>query len=101
MPPASASGEDDEADPDGLDQAARVALEERAISLILQVEPDLRRTPTHNPGFDLFKDRDGGGLGVRLSAIKFDRLGDTLERIKPTLGGRQGRSGTFTYRARH
>lgn len=45
--------EDAEPDPDGLDQQARMALEDKAIALILAHEPDLRRTPTNNPGFDL------------------------------------------------
>ena len=47
--------EDEEPDPDGLDQAARMALEEKAIDLILSREPEWRRTPTHNPGFDLYR----------------------------------------------
>jgi len=47
--------EEDEPDPDGLDQPARMALENSAIGLILGREPQLRRTPTHNPGFDLFE----------------------------------------------
>jgi hypothetical protein len=42
-------------DPDGLDQAARVALEQKAIDFILTREPEWRRTPTHNPGFDLYQ----------------------------------------------
>jgi hypothetical protein len=46
---------DEEPDPDGLDQAARMALEEKAIAFILTAEPDWKRTPSHNPGFDLFK----------------------------------------------
>jgi hypothetical protein len=49
----SARPDDEEPDPDGLDQAARIALEEKAIALILHHEPQLQRTPTHNPGFDL------------------------------------------------
>jgi hypothetical protein len=49
-----------EADPDGLDQSARMALEERAIVLVLATEPGLHRTPTHNRGFDLFQPSDEG-----------------------------------------
>lgn len=41
-------------DPDGLEHTGRMALEERAIELILSREPEWRRTPTHNPGFDLY-----------------------------------------------
>jgi hypothetical protein len=32
-----------------------MALEEKAIRLILAREPQLRRTPMHNPGYDLFE----------------------------------------------
>lgn len=51
----AAHPDEGEADPDGLDEAARMALEEKAIALILSREPEWRRTPTHNPGFDLYK----------------------------------------------
>lgn len=47
--------DDHESDPDGLTQEARIALEERAIEVILQKEPQLSRTPTNNPGFDLIE----------------------------------------------
>ena len=50
--------EEDGSDPDGLDQLARIELEEKAIALILAREPGLRRTPTHNAGFDLFEADD-------------------------------------------
>ncbi|MGY0652656.1 sacsin N-terminal ATP-binding-like domain-containing protein [Luteimonas sp. A537] len=51
---------DDDPDPDGLDQAERMQIEGRAIDLILDLEPALRRTPEGNPGFDLFEaDREG------------------------------------------
>ena len=42
-------------DPDGLDQAARMALEARAIEFILEREPDWQRMPASNPGFDLLQ----------------------------------------------
>jgi len=52
--------EEEEPDPDGLNQQQRMTLEARAIEFILSKEPDWQRTPTHNPGFDLFKiDADG------------------------------------------
>jgi len=35
----------EEHDPDGLDQQARLRLEENAIGLILSLEPELQRTP--------------------------------------------------------
>jgi hypothetical protein len=56
----AAHPEDDVADPDGLDQSARIALEERAIAVILAAEGDLQRAPNHNPGFDLFEAIDAG-----------------------------------------
>lgn len=47
--------DEEEPDPDGLDQLARMALEARAIDLIVSREPEWRRTTTHNPGFDLYQ----------------------------------------------
>ncbi|MYC66875.1 MAG: DUF3883 domain-containing protein [Acidobacteriia bacterium] len=47
--------DDQDSDPDGLDHPMRLALEKKAIELILSVEPEWLRTPTHNPGFDLYK----------------------------------------------
>lgn len=47
--------DDEEPDPDRLNQPARMALEEKAIALILRHDPRLQRTPTHNPGYDLFE----------------------------------------------
>jgi len=52
--------EDEEPDPDGLDQHARMALEAKAIELILSHEPEWRRTPTQNPGYDLYKANENG-----------------------------------------
>ena len=46
-------GEDE--DPDDLTQSARMDLERSAIEFILRVEPDWRRTPANNPGFDLYR----------------------------------------------
>lgn len=57
------SPHEEEPDPDGLTQVARMALEERAIEFILEREPDWKRTPASNPGFDLLqKDPDGEPL---------------------------------------
>ncbi len=50
--------DDEEADPDGLDQATRMKIEDRAITLIISLEPKLQRTPEGNPGFDLFEAND-------------------------------------------
>lgn len=52
--------DDEGPDPDGLDKSARMALEEKAITIILSQEPEMKRTPANNPGFDLFtSDADG------------------------------------------
>ena len=42
-------------DPDGLNHAARMALEDKAIEFICSRETGWQRTPTHNPGFDLYE----------------------------------------------
>ena len=47
--------DDDESDPDSLEHAARMALEEAAVDFILSRFPNWKRTPTHNPDFDLFE----------------------------------------------
>jgi len=47
--------DDEEPDPDGLGHEERLRLEEQAIEFILTKESNLRRTPTNNPGFDLFE----------------------------------------------
>ena len=49
-----------EQDPDGLDHRARMDLEEAAIAHILAKEPALQRTPTNNPGFDLYQANESG-----------------------------------------
>lgn len=51
---------DEEPDPDGLSHDARMALETKAIELILTCEPGLERTPVGNRGFDLFEPGDYG-----------------------------------------
>lgn len=61
--------DDDGPDPDGLDQAARMQIEELAINLILRLEPGLRRTPEGNPGFDLFE-ADSSGRQIRWVEVK-------------------------------
>lgn len=60
---------DDGPDPDGLDQAARMQIEGRAIDLIIGLEPALRRTPEGNPGFDLFE-ADSSGRQIRWVEVK-------------------------------
>lgn len=61
--------DDDGPDPDGLDQAARMQIEERAIDLIIRLEPGLHRTPEGNPGFDLFE-ADSSGKQIRWVEVK-------------------------------
>lgn len=51
--------DDEEPDPEGLDQEARMALEAKAIEFILSREPAWRRTSTHNPGYDLYLADEG------------------------------------------
>ncbi len=60
---------DNEPDPDGLDKAARMRIEEQAIALITAVEPMLRRTPEGNPGFDLYE-TDSSGKKIRWVEVK-------------------------------
>lgn len=59
----------EEADPDSLDQAARMHIESRAIRTILQFEPELNRTDDGNPGFDLYE-ADAQGKPTRWVEVK-------------------------------
>jgi hypothetical protein len=61
--------EEDDSDPDGLDQAARMALEELAIQKIISIEPNLRRTANCNTGYDLFEN-DNAGHTIRWVEVK-------------------------------
>ena len=61
--------EDEEPDPDGLEYDARMAIEERAIQAILNQEPNLQRTPVHNPGYDLLE-ANKDGTPVRWIEVK-------------------------------
>ncbi len=45
--------ESDRPDRDEITLQERMSLEEKAIQLIIRQEPELKRTPTNNPGFDL------------------------------------------------
>ena len=56
-------------DPDGLEYSERMDLEEKAIRFILSQEPDWERTPTSNPGFDLFRPGHDGAT-VRWCEVK-------------------------------
>ena len=49
-------------DPDSLSHQERMDLEEKAIEFILSKEPDLKRTPTNNPGFDLSETGSDGQM---------------------------------------
>lgn len=61
--------DDEEPDPDGLDQATRMKIEDQAITLIISLEPRLQRTPGGNPGFDLFE-ANGANQQVRWVEVK-------------------------------
>ena len=54
------SPDEETADPDELTHQERIDLEDKAIELILESEPGLKRTPTNNPGFDLVELRSDG-----------------------------------------
>ena len=58
-----------DSNPDGLDQATRMRIEEQAIEKILQEESELERTPKNNPGFDLYK-TDESGKTIRWIEVK-------------------------------
>lgn len=49
----AASPDEEVPDPDGLDQAERMALEAKAVEFILSHEPEWQREPPGNTGFDL------------------------------------------------
>lgn len=60
---------EEEGDPDDLDQAVRMQIEEMALTLILALEPILQRTPPGNPGYDLYE-LGVAGLPVRWIEVK-------------------------------
>jgi hypothetical protein len=60
---------EEEPDPDGLDQATRMKIEDQATTLIISLEPRLQRTPVGNPGFDLLE-VDVNGQPVRWIEVK-------------------------------
>ncbi len=60
---------DDAPDPDGLDQAERMRIEDAAIAQIIEIEPRLARTAAGNPGFDLFESGNAGNL-IRWVEVK-------------------------------
>lgn len=61
--------DEEEPDPDGLDQATRMAVESQAIEKIIALEPFLQRTSDGNPGFDLYE-TDGAGKPIRWVEVK-------------------------------
>ncbi len=69
---------DEDPDPDGLTSEKRMALEEKAISFILDDEPELERTSTGNPGYDLFE-ADESDRKVRLVEVK-SMTGEFIDR---------------------
>ncbi|MDD5364778.1 MAG: DUF3883 domain-containing protein [Gallionellaceae bacterium] len=65
----AAHPDDEEPDADGLNQAARMEIEEQAIALITSLEPELNRTSEGNPGFDLYE-ADSSGKQIRWVEVK-------------------------------
>ena len=63
------SDDENESDPDHLSRQERMTLEEKSIKLILKEEPELERTPTNNPGFDLTQPGPDG-LPVKWVEVK-------------------------------
>ena len=61
--------DEEESDPDGLDQATRMAIEDQAVTKIIALEPSLRRTPDGNPGYDLYE-VDAAGKPIRWVEVK-------------------------------
>lgn len=63
---------DDPEQCEGLSRDERLALEEVAIQFILGGEPNLKRTPTNNPGFDLYegKSMDSATRYVEVKALR-------------------------------
>ncbi|MFC1901604.1 sacsin N-terminal ATP-binding-like domain-containing protein [Chloroflexota bacterium] len=59
-----ANPDNEDQDPDGLKHEQRIVLEEKAIAFVLKKEPNLQRTPTNNPGFDLM------GLGLNGQLVR-------------------------------
>jgi len=78
--------DEEEVDPDGLERGSRLELEEKAIELILARWPQLQRTSTNNPGFDL-TEPGPGGHPVRWVEVKAMTLG--LSNRPATLSRRQ------------
>ena len=62
-------------DPDGLEHARRMQLEAKAIELILSREPDWRRTPPNNAGFDLYR---GGSMELATEWCEVKAMTGTL-----------------------
>ena len=63
------SPDEETEDPDTAAHHRRMKLEEQAIDLILSKEPNLRKTPTHNPGYDLTEE-DVEGNTIRWIEVK-------------------------------
>lgn len=76
----------DETDPDGLDQATRMKIEEQAITLIIRMEPTLLRTPQGNPGFDLY---EAGRDGKEIRWVEVKSMTGSLENRPVGLSRRQ------------
>ena len=69
-------GEGADSDPDGLEHARRMELEGTAIEFILSREPDWRRTPPNNAGFDLYR---GAAMTAATEWCEVKAMTGTLE----------------------
>ena len=86
-------GDETEIDTDGLSLHDRLEIEDQAVELILQHEPQLERMPGNNPGYDL-RELDSDDRLVRLVEVK--AMTGTLHDRTATLSRTQ-----FEYARRH
>ena len=73
---------DEQADPDGLGHAERLALEKKSREFILNREPEWKEAPQDNPGFDLYQE-DSNGNQVRFCEVK--AMSVTMDRRPATM----------------
>ena len=72
----------EQADPDGLQHAERLALEKKSREFILNREPEWKEAPQDNPGFDLYQE-DSNGNEVRFCEVK--AMSVTMDRRPATM----------------
>ena len=79
-------GVDADSDPDGLEHAARMSLEAKAIDFILSLEPNWHRTAPNNPGYDLYQVGDNE---QPMAWCEVKAMGGTFANRPATLTNRQ------------